>query len=85
MTKVDEIMELATILGYSRYLAGAGKSSREDVQDNYCNLRTAIESLAKDAKQWQAYKARKDAVIAAGMGRNALRKEQMRREQGEAS
>lgn len=52
---VDEIMELATILGDSRYLAGAGKASREDVQDDYCNLRTAIESLAKDAEArgWQ--------------------------------
>ena len=55
MTKVDEIMELATILGDSRYLAGAGKASREDVQDDCCNLRTAIESLAKDAeaRSWQ--------------------------------
>lgn len=52
---VDEIMELATILGDSRYLAGEGKASREDVQADYCNLRTAIESLAKDAEArgWQ--------------------------------
>ena len=36
-------------------------------------LRTAIEELAADAEKWRAYKTRKDAVIAAGMGRNPLR------------
>ena len=36
-------------------------------------LRTAIEELHGDATKWREYKARKDAVIAAGMGRNPLR------------
>lgn len=31
------------------------------------------EALAADATKWREYKARKDAVIAAGMGRNPLR------------
>lgn len=37
---------------------------------------TEIESLREDAEKWRTYKARKDAVIAAGMGRNPLRQKQ---------
>lgn len=33
------------------------------------------DAFKADAEQWRAYKSRKDAVIAAGMGRNPLRKE----------
>lgn len=35
--------------------------------------RAVLEKLRVDAKRWRDYKARKDAVIAAGMGRNPLR------------
>ena len=37
------------------------------------SLASQVEALTADAEQWRAYKARKDAVIAAGMGRNPLR------------
>lgn len=43
----------------------AGRASRD----------AEVEALMADAEQWRAYKARKDAVINAGMGRNPLRKE----------
>lgn len=70
----DRIMELedgviVTSLHVTRYM-------QAEIDD----LRKAVKSLAEDAEQWRTYKARRDAVIAAGMGRNALR-----REQGEAS
>ena len=38
-----------------------------------------VEALLADAESWRKYKARKDAVIAAGMGRNPLRTEAQRR------
>ena len=51
-----------------------------DVVDTLTRMSTALEeaqgtivSLKTDAEQWRAYKARKDAVLAAGMGRNPLR------------
>ena len=64
----ERIMELedgviVTSLHVTRYM-------QAEIDD----LRKAVKSLAKDAEQWQAYKARKDAVIAAGMGRNTMRK-----------
>ena len=36
-------------------------------------LKVVVEELHRDAAKWREYKARKDAVIAAGMGRNPLR------------
>ena len=36
-------------------------------------FRAERDALALDAESWRKYKARKDAVIAAGMGRNPLR------------
>ena len=33
------------------------------------------EALRADAESWRKYKARKDAVIAAGMGRNPFRED----------
>jgi len=36
-------------------------------------MHAKVEQTCKDAALWQAYKARKDAVIAAGMGRTLLR------------
>lgn len=82
MTKVDEIMELVhardcTISYAESWDQGpAWKVSevRKALLKADSDLRTAIESLEKDAEQWRAYKARRDAVIAAGMGRNALRR-----------
>jgi len=68
-TKVDEIMELAR-QSNDQYLSVIEQVEYER------DLRTAIGELVKDAEQWQAYKARRDAVMAAGMGRNALRREQ---------
>ena len=38
-----------------------------------------IYALRADAESWRKYKARKDAVIAAGMGRNPLRTEAQRK------
>ncbi len=66
----ERIMELedgviVTSLHVTRYM-----------QAEIDELRKAVKSLEKDAEQWRAYKARRDAVIAAGMGRNALRREQ---------
>ena len=73
MKTVEQIMGLATILGDRRSLATLGINNRDQVQDAYKKLRTAIEELVADAEKWREYKARKDAVIAAGMGRNPLR------------
>lgn len=42
-------------------------------------LRAEIEALRADAESWRKYKARKDAVIAAGMGCNPLRTESQRK------
>lgn len=39
------------------------------------NLRTKLAEVEKDAELWRKYKSRKDAVIAAGMGKNPLRQE----------
>ena len=48
---VDEIMELATSLGDMRYLAGRGKATKEEVQEEYDIFKAAIEELAKDAER----------------------------------
>lgn len=78
MTKVDEIMYLAFAFANAVHESGMFGSNDnlkcEELAET--KLQTAIESLAEDAEQWRTYKARKDAVMAAGMGRNALRKEQ---------
>ncbi len=37
------------------------------------SLRAENEALRQDAEKWRAYKGRKDAVLAAGLGRNPLR------------
>lgn len=88
MTKFDEIMELVEkrdthIRAGINWIDGP-VWKREEIANGFTKaneaLRTAIESLVKDAEQWRAYKTRRDAIIAAGMGRNILRKEQ-----GEAS
>ena len=39
------------------------------------DLADQLEALTADAENWRAYKARKDAVIAAGMGKNPLRQD----------
>ena len=44
-----------------------------DAADIIASLIAELESAQKDAALWRAYKSRKDAVIAAGMGRNPLR------------
>ncbi len=58
--------------GCLRRVAGA-YSLDADWRRTHDKLKTAIEELVADAEKWRAYKARKDAVIAAGMGRNPLR------------
>ncbi len=45
MTTTDEIFELAISWGDSRYL---GKATEEEVQEDYDNLRTAIEALVAE-------------------------------------
>ena len=57
------------------YVAGAEEVQR--LQDRMVSARAkvvaALEQLEKDAESWRKYKARKDAAIAAGMGRSPLR------------
>ncbi len=81
MKTVDEVFELIEIredasdavlswrIGPAWKLTEAEKVYVEATK----NLRTAIEELHRDASKWLEYKARKDAVIAAGMGRNPMR------------
>ena len=42
-------------------------------KDGAASRDAEVEALRADAESWRKYKARKDAVIAAGMGRNPLR------------
>ena len=49
---VEQIMELATILGDRRLLATHGINNRDQVQDAYKQLRTAIEELHRDANRY---------------------------------
>lgn len=65
MRTVEQIMELAD--EYANYSQHGVTSLSRTI------LRTAIEKLHRDASKWHEYKARKDAVIAAGMGRNPMR------------
>ena len=44
-------------------------------ETEHAALERALEAVVRDAELWRAYKARKDAAIAAGMGRNPLRQE----------
>lgn len=48
------------------------EAAKHEVRDAF---HTEIEALRADAESWRKYKARKDAVIAAGMGRNPLRED----------
>jgi len=71
----EEIMALAQSLGDLRVMAARGQCvTSDEVADAHKALQSAIEGLVRDAESWRAYKARKDAVIAAGMGRNPMRK-----------
>ena len=63
----DEIMKLADAYATRRIGEGIAKARAA--------LLKAVEEMAADAELWRAYKARKDAALAAGFGRNTLRKE----------
>lgn len=54
---------------YSRILTLLGMEEEGDPVSD-------IEALKADAEQWRKYKARKEAVLAAGMGRSPLRQKQ---------
>jgi hypothetical protein len=57
-------------------MAQTAAYERECLMDSYKAgeaLRQELEDVKADAEKWRNYKARKDAVIAAGMGRNPLR------------
>jgi len=65
-----EIMKLA-----DEY-AAATHEINNDASEDRAALRKAVEEMAADAELWRAYKARKDAALAAGLGRNPLRSEE---------
>ena len=81
MKTVEEVMDIVyeyakdvEDIAYSEAVfAHVGKSRYADSDKLLADIRTAIEELAADATQWQLYKSRKDAVIAAGMGKKAMR------------
>ena len=60
-----------------RYAKRAAYADERDVYQQaaaeLARLTAEVERLRADAESWRKYKARKDAVIAAGMGRNPLR------------
>lgn len=47
----------------------------EKADDARSDLQAEVDRVVKDAERWQAYQARKDAAINAGMGKNPMRKE----------
>jgi hypothetical protein len=47
----------------------------DDMKGRITELEAQVAALSKDAARWRDYKTRKDAVIAAGMAKNALRKD----------
>ena len=81
MKTVEQIMELLSDyakdvedIAYSEAVfAHVGRSRYADRDKLLADIRTAIEELAADAAKWREYKTRKDAVIAAGMGKKAMR------------
>jgi hypothetical protein len=56
-----------------RYRTAGGREEHHTYKEE---VERVLEEVCADAKQWRKYKARKDAVIAAGMGRNPLRGEE---------
>ena len=72
---VNEIMVLAEKYAddVGCYYLDASEINHIDKESSRLALYSAIEELVADAEKWRAYKARKDEVIAAGMGRNPLR------------
>ena len=78
MKTVDEIMDCVEKYGVSAgaYICKPHIPSLWNIANgDYETVKSAIEELATDAEQWRKYRTRKDAVIAAGMGRNPLREE----------
>jgi len=49
------------------------RNQLHDTQDELATLRAQIAEAEKDSRNWRQYQARKQAVIAAGMGKNPLR------------
>jgi len=83
----NEIMKLADAFSYAAASANVGihifgktsllvKDKLEKEDEARAALRKAVEEMAADAELWRAYKARKDAALAAGLGRNPLRSEE---------
>ena len=70
MKTVEQIMGIA---GTYAYLSETQDANGRAFDEAEVALRTAIEELAADAEKWRKDKARKDAVIAAGMGKKAMR------------
>lgn len=74
------LMELANEYAMAIHNYGCSIEDRASVAAKRLNearaqLAAAFDLVEKDAALWRAYKARKDAVIAAGMAKNAMRDE----------
>jgi hypothetical protein len=80
MSKIRELAENAIQLN-SQVAAGIVLFPKDSalMQDRIeqaskarATLAAAVQELERDAELWRMYKARKDAVIEAGMGRNPM-------------
>lgn len=81
MTK-EQLLALADAYAYRKALIHGVGAARHSVplavmecDEARAALSDALAEVVRDAELWRAYKSRKDAVIAAGMGRNPLRQE----------